>query len=90
MHVIAGLICCLAVIVAAVIIMQVKGDGRYYADPGASIVIGLVIVTFAARLGKFLHTLEVPFTYITLAKQIGIFSTNNQTRIYLLGMATLK
>lgn len=64
----AELLCNLGVVIAAVIIMQVRGEGRYYADPGASIVIGLVIVTFAARLGRFLHTVVCSFTYTFLAK----------------------
>ncbi|CAG8951919.1 hypothetical protein HYFRA_00005724 [Hymenoscyphus fraxineus] len=52
MHILADLTCNLGVIIAAVIIMQLTTDNRYYADAGASIGIGILIVAFAARLAK--------------------------------------
>lgn len=69
MHVTADLLCNLGVIIAAVVIMQVKGEGKHYADPGAGIVIGLVTVTFAARLGGLSCKMNGgTLAYISLAK----------------------
>jgi zinc transporter 1 len=41
----------LGVIVAAVVLWKAKSDKRYYADPAVSMVIGLVLIMTALKLG---------------------------------------
>lgn len=42
----------LGVIVAAIAMWQAKSEKRFYADPAASMVIGLVLVLTALKLGQ--------------------------------------
>lgn len=41
----------LGVIVAAMVLWKAKSDKRYYADPAVSMVIGLVLIMTALKLG---------------------------------------
>lgn len=52
-HVIGDAINNIGVIVAALVIWLAKYDGRFYADPGVSMGIALLILASAIPLGKY-------------------------------------
>ena len=51
-HVIGDAINNIGVMIAAVVIWQAKGDGRYYVDPAVSVFIGIMILLSAIPLTK--------------------------------------
>ena len=57
-HVIGDAINNIGVIVAALVVWLAKYDGRFYADPGVSAGIALLILASAVPLGK--HALHAP------------------------------
>lgn len=95
LHVIGDAINNIGVIIAALVIWKATHDGRYYADPGVSLGIGILILASAIPLGTHLNIFLNHFSFLnfyflrsTQIIQAGWHGTKKLIRFFFLLLST--
>lgn len=70
----------LGVIAAALVIWLAKYDGRYYADPGTSMGIGLMIILSSIPLGTLLPRVDMQFTLTSGSTEVRINPSRERSK----------